>query len=360
MRIAICSSGCHKTPPDGYGSEVTAWYMVEELCKRGHEVWLFAAEGSRTPPNGKLFTMPLVIGSVMHEDAAAAGSLGELNSCDIVHDMSARHTFADIAHESGHDKHLTTINGISFITPRHKHNVVVGSEAARYAALNGTPAWGDDYPQFHLPVGAAGRLPSCEVVNYGVDTNFFAASPSHDDYIIYLGRPHPAKGVHRIIELAKLMSHQAFVLTWRAELPDHLWWEARYKEMARDVKNITIEVLPGPPEHHFRRRELYQRAKAFIQPTQYIEAFGITAIEALSCGLPVILADRGSAEEIVVQGETGFLCYDTMEEYTAAIGHVRVISRERCREDAVKRFDKGVMCERYLKLYERVLRGDEW
>lgn len=355
MRVAICSSCNHKTPPEAYGSEVTAWYMVEELCRRGHEVHLIAAEGSENPPHGVLHTIgPLNLLNSHSEREASSRLLEVLTACDVVHDMSSTHAFADADHETGHDRHLTTINGISFATPHHKHNVCVLSEAARQAALSNTPAWGTDYPQFRIPPG---QLPSCEVVHYGTDTEFYHPS-TPDNYILYLGRPHPSKGVHKIIELARLIPDQRFVLAWRAEYPEHLAYEAQYKEMAASLRNVDIFEIPLEG-HHTIKQGLYSMARAFIQPTQYQEAFGLTAIESLACGTPVILMNRGSAPEIVKHGETGFLC-DSMGDLLTAVTQIGRIKRQRCRKDAIERFDKSVMCSRYVELYGRVLRGEQW
>ena len=355
MKIALASSSCHKTPPDAYGSEVTTWYLAEELAKRGHEVHLFAAEGSRTPPGGALYTMPLNLLDATPEKLSALQNLYRISHCDLVHDASSSHAFADASHDIGHDKHLATINGISFLTPRCKHNVVVLSEAARQAALHGTPAWGLDYPKM---VTNPGTLPDGVVVHYGTDTEFYNMGDHLGDYVIYIGRPHLSKGVHLIIEIAKKMPEQEFILAWRAEYPEHLEYEAKYISDVSDMGNVQIVQIPRE-NHHEMKRELYRQAKAFLQPTVYLEAFGLTAIEALACGTPVILANKGSAPEIVRQGETGFLC-STLEEYCEAIRSIRTIDNYRCRDDAIERFDKAVMCARYLYLYGKVLEGREW
>jgi len=356
MKIALCSSAAHLTPPIGYGSEVTAWYMVEELLARGHTVYLVAAEGSRVPTRGGLCPLTLNLLQATEEERDSAGGFAALfRECDVVHDMSSSHQFADADHESGHDRHLATINGISFFTPRHKHNVVVLSKAARHAAMHGTPAWGPDYPQFSV---SPGYLPDCAVVGYGTDTEFYRPVQEVGEYVLYVGRPGPSKGVHVLLEVARRMPEQGFILAWRAEYPDHLGYEVQYRAIAKDLQNVKIVQLPIEG-HHEAKRDLYRGAKVFVQATQYIEAFGLTAIESLACGTPVILGNRGSASEIVIPGSTGYLC-DTVDEYVDAIHDATALSREACRMDAISRFDKGIMCNRYLTLYRRVMEGEEW
>lgn len=356
MRVCICSSIAHKTPPEAYGSEVTAWYMAEELSRRGHSVHLIAAEGSKKPPVGELHVMGKTdLLNLKVETESAFRFLDVMNSCDVVHDMSNSHIFADVNHERGHDRHLSTISGISFFTPIYKHNVVVLSRAAREAALKGTPAWPPEWPQFHT---SPGRLPSCRFVHYGTDTEFYRPSPSKEDYAVYIGRPHPSKGTHKILQLAHFMPEQRFILAWRAEYPEHKKYEAQYVEYAKKLSNVEIVKLPLE-HHHEEKRAFYQHAKTFIQPTEYIEAFGLCFIEALACGTPVITTPKGSAPEVVKHGETGFLCND-LKEMAEAIRRVDQINPKRCREDAVLRFDKSVMADGYLQLYGEVMNGGRW
>lgn len=361
LRVALCSSALHTTPPIAYGSEITAWYMCEELCNLGHEVHLIAAEGSLKPKIGALHRM-----ESSDERSFAQQFSSLLSSCDLTHDMSAGHYFADANHLE-QDKHLTTINGISFVTPRYKHNVVVLSEAARRAALSNTPAWEEKYTQFQT---SPGRLPSCEVVHYGTDTGFYQPCYEKDDYIVYIGRPHLSKGVNWILRLAELMPKQRFVLAWRAEHGEHAHYEFDYMRQALKLPNVEIQKLPIEGHHEVKRR-LYQQAKAFIQPTQYIEAFGLTAIEALSCGTPIILRNMGSAGEILHDAlwttstsglwmsKSGFMC-STINDFKIAIEMLENIDGRDCRQNAVDKFDKSIMCSRYLDLYERVLKGEEW
>ena len=212
MKIALCSSAAHLTPPVAYGSEVTAWYLAEDLALLGHEVTLIAAEGSRVPPGGRLIPLPLdLMRAPEVERQAVLGLVEELRACDLVHDMSSSHCFADVKHETGSCHHLVTINGISWITPHYKHNVVVLSEAARQAALTGEPAWPPEYPQWRV---STGTLPGCEVAHYGTDTEFYRPlqyPESNRRYILYVGRPHPSKGVHVILDIAERMPEQLFV-----------------------------------------------------------------------------------------------------------------------------------------------------
>jgi glycosyltransferase involved in cell wall biosynthesis len=79
-------------------------------------------------------------------------------------------------------------------------------------------------------------------------------------------------------------------------------------------------------------------------------------IEALACGTPVVARRRGSVPEIVLHGETGFIG-ETDEELSEAISRLGQLDRRRCRDDFERRFTDVVMTQKYVALYERILRG---
>jgi glycosyltransferase involved in cell wall biosynthesis len=102
------------------------------------------------------------------------------------------------------------------------------------------------------------------------------------------------------------------------------------------------------------KRELLSGAIALLNPTEWAEPFGMTMIEALACGTPVIGTARGSAPEIIEHGVTGFLG-DTDEELLAGIADAPDLDRTACRRAAEQRFSMSVMAAAYVKAYEREL-----
>jgi len=203
-------------------------------------------------------------------------------------------------------------------------------------------------------------LDEARVVHYGVDLGFYCKGESKDDYVLYCGRPHFSKGVKQILQVAKLMPRQKFKLAWHPVLPDHFRFDRIYKRMAREweLENVEFVDLPLGFGHHEAKRELYQKAKCFIQLTQYCEAFGLTAIESLACGTPIILMNNGSAPEIV-NGENGFLV-SSVDEAVEAIRNVEDIKPENCLKDARTRWSKERMCRDYLEIYREILRVEKY
>jgi glycosyltransferase involved in cell wall biosynthesis len=96
------------------------------------------------------------------------------------------------------------------------------------------------------------------------------------------------------------------------------------------------------------------RAKGLLHLIGFDEPFGLSVIEAMACGTPVIAYNRGSMPELIENGKTGFLV-DTFDEAVAAIGRLGEIDRAACRRAVEERFTVERMAEEYLALYRRIL-----
>jgi glycosyltransferase involved in cell wall biosynthesis len=106
--------------------------------------------------------------------------------------------------------------------------------------------------------------------------------------------------------------------------------------------------------------ELLQTARCLVSPLKppYIEIFGLSTVESLSCGTPVLSTDRGAARELLVHGTTGALAQDTTcLEQNLAIA--LKCQPEACRKQAEK-FSREKMASDYLILYEAMLQGESW
>jgi glycosyltransferase involved in cell wall biosynthesis len=104
-----------------------------------------------------------------------------------------------------------------------------------------------------------------------------------------------------------------------------------------------------------RRNEVLGGAAALLHPIAFDEPFGLSVIEAMACGTPVIAFDRGSMPELIEHGVCGFLVR-TVDEAARAVSGVQSLSRRTCRRRVVRRFSADRMVEDYLRVYGRILR----
>lgn len=135
--------------------------------------------------------------------------------------------------------------------------------------------------------------------------------------------------------------------------PDRQNVEARCRELGtcNDVRFL------GKQE---KIEEILSIADLFMMPSGS-ETFGLAALEAMSCSVPVISSNIGGLPELNIHGKTGFLCnlgdIDAMTKYT-----IRLLSDDKLREEmsqnARKRaeeFEQSKIVSKYEEYYERIL-----
>ena len=192
------------------------------------------------------------------------------------------------------------------------------------------------------------------VVPFWTDVNFYTPGDVKEDYFLFLSRPTAYKGLAQALELAaerKLhlkivpgLGHASHTVELEQHRPQI---EAAIARGAR----IDVVAIPQTSHHHQLKRELYRRARALLAPVQCHEPFGLTLIEAMACGIPVIASRMGAFPEIIKQGETGFLCREKAE-YLEAIDHLGDLPAGAPRADAEARWHYVRAAGDYMKLLE--------
>jgi glycosyltransferase involved in cell wall biosynthesis len=121
------------------------------------------------------------------------------------------------------------------------------------------------------------------------------------------------------------------------------------------IDGTTVEYLgPVGPD---QRAGVLGHALALLHLISFDEPFGLSLIESMACGTPVIAFDRGSMPEIIRDGETGFIVED-IEGAVNAVAAIRTIDRSNCRDDVEKRFSNTRMARDYVRVYQKILKGE--
>ena len=301
MKIGLISTYSNQTPPLTYGGEIYYWGLADTLGKMGHEVHLFATGGSQCPTNGELHYIKSTSGGGINyalEDWLFNEYRDLLMSMDIVHDCSLDHITAEKLKNLCSKKEIVnTLNGRTYRMPRPPFNVVTGSKF-----------WQEDAWKWGL---------KSEMIYWGIDTNFYVPGENREDYYLWLARFHPDKGIDTVLDLAEYLG---FPLKVAGSLlfKDHANYGRKYISRINNIPNVEYIDLPTDSTHHIKKRELYQKAKAFLYPVNYEECFGLVVVEALACGCPVITNDRGAMPELVEHKRNGFVC-KTKHDYTSVI-----------------------------------------
>ena len=336
LRVAVLAPISWPTPPKGYGPwEQVAGNIADGLVRRGLDVTLFATENSRTTAH-----LESVSPVGLNEDPALPGHvLGPLHiaACferaaefDLIHN---NFDWLPMTYALGSRTPplVTTIHGFSSPT-------ILGAYYACAAR------------SFFCSISDADRDPGLAYLatTYnGIDPDAFAFSDQPGEYLLFLGRLHPEKGTHLAIELAKRSGKRLLI----AAIPQDREYFEREVEPHIDGERI---VFLGAVEGE-RRNRLLREALALVHLTTRPERFGLTLIEAMACGTPVLGARMGSVPEIVVDGVTGF-CVDSMEAAVARVRDLPSIDRRACRRRVETAFTVEHMIDRYLAAYAEALR----
>jgi len=184
-------------------------------------------------------------------------------------------------------------------------------------------------------------------IYHGLNLQEFPFNPHPQDYMLYLGRIAPEKGVHLAIEAAA-NAGVPLVIAGRSYEKDGYW----HKEIEKKIDGKNVRYM-GEADFT-QKKELLANAKALLFPTQVDETFGLSMIEAMASGTPVIGWSNGSVPEVIQDRLTGYEVKDVAGavKAIAAIGN---ISREACRDRAQRLFSVQTMVSNYERVYLKVI-----
>jgi len=348
MRIAQVAPPFESVPPTRYGgTERVISLLTEELVQRGHDVTLFASGDSVTTARH----IPTVDTSLWRLDEVRdalpywAITLGEAyrrardGEFDIIHSHLDFQAFA-----------CSVLSDTPTITTLHGR-LDLPDLTRLYARFPDAGVVSISNHQ-RTPIPDARWLAT---VYNAVDISRLPFHPRGGEYLAYLGRISPEKGLDRAIRVAALAR---LPLKVAARLPlkdtnnpviraDWEYYEGVVKPL---IGSGRIELIGeiGDAE----KPDLLGNALALIFPIDWPEPFGLVMAEALACGTPVVARRRGSVPEIVTHGVTG-LIGETDEELAELCWAVHAIDREACRDVAVERFSTAEMARGYEAIYRQ-------
>lgn len=196
---------------------------------------------------------------------------------------------------------------------------------------------------------AAPDLPYIATVYNGIDPEEFPLSEDFDDYLLFVGRVTREKGVREAVRLALKTGHKLLIIG-----PVYDDGQKYFQKYVEPFLSDQIKYL-GYFNRNDRLVKYFQKAKAFLMPIQWEEPFGLTMIEAMSCGVPVVAFHRGSVPEIVEEGVTGFIV-DTIPQMIKALEKIDTIDRKACHQRVIEHFSNEKMVDDYEAAFKAVLK----
>jgi glycosyltransferase involved in cell wall biosynthesis len=333
VRIAVLAPISWRVPPRHYGPwELFASLLTEGLVARGHDVTLFATGDSNTSAR-----LSSVVPRGWSEDPTINPKVAE---CLHISAVFERASEFDVIHNSFDFLPLTYSGLVSTPVITTIHGFSSPEIVPVYAKYNPST--------FFVAISEADRHPALDylaTIHHGIDIGAFAFNPAPGSYLAFFGRIHPDKGVVAAIEAAK-----------RAEMP------LRIAGIIQDQQYFEEEIAPCLDGDRVQfvgsvqaedRSSFLGGAVALLHLVDFDEPFGLSVVEAMACGTPVIAFRRGSMPELVTD-DSGSIVTDVRSaaEVARTIGQ---LERSTVRASAVRRFSADRMVDQYVAAYGRAI-----
>jgi glycosyltransferase involved in cell wall biosynthesis len=311
--------------------------LTEGLVKKGVDVTLYATADSVTKA-----TLRSVARAPWSEDPELepkvweclhiAAAFEEAGSYDLIHN---HFDFLPLSY-SGLVKTpvLTTIHGFS--SPRILPVYLKYNGRAHYVAISEA----DRHPDLNYTATIHHGIPVAEYP--------FSSAAAPEGYLLFFGRIHHDKGVYESIRLAKQVDRPLVIA---GIIQDQEYFD-RYVAPYLDDRQVRYIGPIGPDQ----KGAVLGGAVALLHLINFDEPFGLSVAESMACGTPVIAFNRGSMPELIEDGVSGFLV-DELDQAYSAIARLPQIKRADCRRHVEEHFTVELMVERYIKVYEQIIKG---
>lgn len=334
MRIAMLSPIAWRTPPRHYGPwENVASLLTEGLVSCGIDVTLFATADSQTSG-----TLHAICPMGYEEDPSLIPKVWECLHISELFDHAGEF---DLIHNN-FDFLPLTYSGLT-TTPvvTTIHGFSSPGILPVYKKYNNKVSY--------VSISDADRSPELDyikTIHHGIDIKQFDFQPDPDDYLLFFGRIHHDKGARDALEIARACKKK---LILAGIIQDQAYYD-QYVAPHIDADKVVYVGSVGPDE----RNRLLGKAFALLHPIHFDEPFGLSIVESMACGTPVIAFDRGSMPELIENHKNGFLV-DNVGEAIEAVARINEIDRAYCRSHVERHFTAERMIKEYIKVYETIL-----
>ncbi len=339
MRIAQIAPLFETVPPARYGGteRVVSW-LTEALVADGHEVTLFASGDSTTAAR----LVPVVARAKRFEPNFEANTAPYARMIELVaraaRDFDVLHFHIDF-----HPFPVFSRLGVPFVTTLH------GSMDRDFVH--------DTYGLFPtaplVSISDNQRRPEpglawAGTVHHGMPKDLLRPVGGAGDYLAFLGRISPEKGIEEAIRIAARAG-----LTLKVAAKIGAEDQAYYDQVMAPLLASGSVAFVGEIDDR-QKPGFLSGARALLFPIRWAEPFGLVMIEAMACGCPVIAFRAGSVPEVVEDGLTGFIVdsEDAALAALAAVGRLGLLDRGRIRARFEQRWTAGRMATDYVKIYQ--------
>jgi glycosyltransferase involved in cell wall biosynthesis len=341
MKIAQISPLMESVPPRLYGgSERIVSYLTDELVRQGHDVTLFASGDSVSSAN-----LVRCVPMALRLDANVKDPIPYyMLMLDRVRDMADEF---DILHFHIDQFHFPLFRPIAQRT---------------VTTLHGRQDLHDLKPLYvgfsDMPLVSISNSQRKPIVNANFAATVYHGLPAQTlkpnykptgDYVAFLGRISPEKRPDRAIRIAQALGLRIKIAA-KIDKVD----EAYFREHIASLFNLPgVEYIGEIDERS--KSEFLGEADALLFPIDWPEPFGLSMIEAMACGTPVLAFRCGSVPEIIDPGVTGQIV-DSMDEAIRVMPQVLALDRRAVRQKFEQRFSASRMAKDYVQVYRSLIK----
>ena len=337
MRIAQIAPLHEAVPPKLYGgTERVVSFLTEELVALGHDVTLFASGDSVTSADlhpswpralrlDPAIRDPIAPHMLMMEHVAR-----RMDDFDVLHFHMDYWPFSFFSRQ---DK--------AFVTTMHGRLDLPELQPV-FNTFNKVPVVSISDSQ-RRPLPQANFI---RTILHGLPEKLLTPQPGTRDYLAFLGRICPEKGIDKAMRIARATGMKLKIAA-KIDKVDSEYFEHVIRPMLGDGVELIGEINDG------QKSEFLSGASGLLMPIDWPEPFGLVMIEAMACGTPVIAFNRGSVPEVIEDGLTGFIVEDETSAISA-VGRLDQLNTETIRARFEARFTARRMAEDYLAVYRQL------
>ncbi len=333
MRIAMLAPISWRVPPRHYGPwERVVSLLTEGLVARGVDVTLFATSDSLSEAKlvsvcPRPYSEDLSIDPKVWECLHISAVFERAKEFDLIHNQF---DFLPLTYSGLVDTPvLTTIHGFSserIVPVFEKYN-----GRAHYVSISNA----DRHP----------NLDYAATIYHGIPLEEFTLPEQRGEYLLFFGRIHHEKGTAEAIEIARRANRPLVIA---GIVQDQEFFD---REVAPHIDDDRVRYIGsvGPDA----RDRILGGAFALLHMINFAEPFGLSMIEAMACGVPVVARGYGSVPEVVKHGETGFIV-NTIDEAVGALAQIEKLNPQSIRSYVEDNFSCERMVKEYLRVYQEV------
>jgi len=340
VKIAQIAPLIESVPPRLYGgTERIVSYLTEELVALGHDVTLFASGDSITAAN----LVPCVP-KALRLDASVIDPIPyymlmldrvrqRADDFDVLHfhiDQFQFPLFRPIAGRT-----VTTLHGRQDLPDL----------LPLYLGF-------DDMPLVSISNAQRRPVPNANfaaTIYHGLPVGLHRPiTQPRGGYVAFLGRISPEKRPDRAISIARALGIPLKIAA-KVDRADEVYFRTQIEPL---LDGSGVEFIGEINE--YQKTQFLGEAQALLFPVDWPEPFGLSMIEAMACGTPVLAFRCGSVPEIIEDGVTGAIV-DTMEEAIATLPRVIALDRKKVRQRFEQRFSATRMAKDYVGAYRALL-----